>query len=89
MCRYGTEFEQYTNHKPLETIYASRSKPCARIERWILPCNHTSKVYVRSAENTYPLSRLSQAEGPAKPSSAHKISDDFTKFVAVTATPKL
>ena len=36
----------------------------------------------------YPLSRFSQAEGPAKPSLAHKISDDVIKFVAVTATPK-
>ena len=33
---YGIEFELYTDHKPLETIYSSRSKPCARIERWIL-----------------------------------------------------
>jgi len=33
---YGIEIELYTDHKPLETIYSSRSKPCARIERWIL-----------------------------------------------------
>ena len=33
---YGIEFELYTDHKSLETIYLSRSKPCARIERWIL-----------------------------------------------------
>ena len=33
-----------------------------------------------------PLSRL--AEGPMKTSIAHKISDDFVKFVAVTVTPK-
>ena len=30
---YGIEFELYTDHKPLETIYSSRSKRCARIER--------------------------------------------------------
>ena len=35
-----------------------------------------------------PLSRLSQTEGPMKTSLAQKISDDFVKFVAVTATPK-
>ena len=29
---YGFEFEMYTYHKPLETIYSTRSKPCARIE---------------------------------------------------------
>ena len=33
---YGIKFELYTDHKPLETIYSSKSKPCARIERWIL-----------------------------------------------------
>ena len=35
-----------------------------------------------------PLSRFSQTEGPVKSSLAHKISDNFVKFVAVTATPK-
>ena len=30
---YGIEFELYTDHKPLETIYSNKSKPCARIER--------------------------------------------------------
>ena len=33
---YGTEFELYADRKPLETIYSSRSRPCARIKRWIL-----------------------------------------------------
>ena len=28
---HSTEFELYTDHKPLETIYSSRSKPCIRI----------------------------------------------------------
>ena len=35
-----------------------------------------------------PLSRLSQTDGPVKTSLAHKISDDFVKSVAVTATSK-
>ena len=53
-------------------------------------CDATIQVkYMPEAQSiAYPLSRLSQAEGPAKPSLAHKVSDDFTKFVAVTATPK-
>ena len=29
------EFELVTEHKPLEVIYSQRSKPCARIERWV------------------------------------------------------
>ena len=33
---YGMKFDLETDHKPLETIYGPRSKPCARIERWVL-----------------------------------------------------
>ena len=31
---YGTTFDIYTDHKPLEIIYGPTSKPPARIERW-------------------------------------------------------
>ena len=88
---YGIEFELYTDHKPLETIYSSRSRPCARIERWTLRLQPDKfKVkYLPGGQNIAdPLSRLSQTGGPVKTSLAHKISDDFVKFVAVTVTPK-
>ncbi|KAL9966532.1 hypothetical protein ACROYT_G024620 [Oculina patagonica] len=32
----GLSFELETDHKPLERIYSRTSKPCARIERWVL-----------------------------------------------------
>lgn len=32
----GRTFELETDHKPLEAIFAPTSKPCARIERWVL-----------------------------------------------------
>ena len=32
----GRSFELETDHKPLERIYSRTSKPCARIERWVL-----------------------------------------------------
>ena len=32
----GRNFELETDHKPLERIYSRTSKPCARIERWVL-----------------------------------------------------
>lgn len=32
----GRKFELETDHKPLEVIFSSCSKPCARIERWVL-----------------------------------------------------
>ena len=33
---YGMTFDLVTDHKPLEVIYRIRSKPCARIERWVI-----------------------------------------------------
>ena len=33
---YGQCFELLTDNKPLEAIYAPKSKPCVRIERWVL-----------------------------------------------------
>lgn len=33
---YGVDFELWTDHKPLEFIYSVRSRPSARIERWVL-----------------------------------------------------
>ena len=32
----GQPFELKSDHKPLERIYSATSKPCARIERWVL-----------------------------------------------------
>ena len=87
----GIEFELYTDHKPLEIIYSSRSKPCARIERWILRLQpYKFKVkYLPGEQNIAdPLSRLLQENKQGKSSSAHKVSDEFVRFVAVTATPR-
>ena len=39
---YGRDFELETNHKPLECIFRSRSKPWARIERWVLRFSTTT-----------------------------------------------
>ena len=86
----GIEFELYTDHKPLETIYSSRSKPCARIKRWILmlqPCRFTVKYLPGEQNIADSLSHLLQAENQAGPSAAHKVSDEFVRFVAVTASP--
>ena len=33
---YGMRFDLVTDHKPLEVIYGPRSKPSARIERWVI-----------------------------------------------------
>ena len=33
---FGMQFELESDHKPLECIYGRKSKPSARIERWVL-----------------------------------------------------
>ena len=33
---FGMQFELESDHKPLECIYSRKSKPSARIERWVL-----------------------------------------------------
>lgn len=33
---FGREFELISDHKPLETVFEKKSKPCAKIERWVL-----------------------------------------------------
>ena len=33
---FGKTFELLTDHKPLEFIFSTKSKPCARVERWVL-----------------------------------------------------
>ena len=58
---YGVPFELVTDHKPLEVIYGPKSKPCARIERWILrmqPYKFTVRYQPGPKNIADPLSRL-------------------------------
>lgn len=61
MYLLGREFELETDHKPLETIFSPSSKPCARIERWVLRLQSFKYIvkYRRGAANIAdPFSRL-------------------------------
>ncbi|XP_063892502.1 uncharacterized protein K02A2.6-like [Helicoverpa armigera] len=65
MFLYGKEFDLITDHKPLEVIFGPRSKPCARIERWVLRLqSYKFKIkYVPGKNNIAdPLSRLCKLE---------------------------
>lgn len=57
----GITFELETDHRPLESIFGIRSKPCARIERWVLRLQSFKyKVIYKAGKSNIadPLSRL-------------------------------
>ncbi|XP_062559853.1 uncharacterized protein K02A2.6-like [Armigeres subalbatus] len=57
----GRTFELETDHKPLEAIFKPTSRPCSRIERWVLRLqsfSFTVKYRKGSSNIADPLSRL-------------------------------
>ncbi|KAJ8366663.1 hypothetical protein AAFF_G00345590 [Aldrovandia affinis] len=86
---YGRQFTLVTDHKPLEVIYGPHSKPCARIERWVLrlqPYDFKVKHIPGKRNIADPLSRL--LGETAQREKHHHGSDEYVRFVAASATPK-
>lgn len=70
MYLYGKTFELVTDHRPLEVIFSTTSKPCARIQRWVLRLqSYDYKVIYQPGKNNIadPLSRMSVTD-PVKQS---------------------
>ena len=85
---YAMKFVVETDHKPLEVIYGPRSRPCARIERWVfrLQPNDFSVIYRPGRENIAdPLSRLLHRK--VEPDNHQRCTEEYVRFVAVSATP--
>ena len=87
----GTKFELLTDHKPLLSIYGKRSKPSARIERWVLrlqPFDFTV-VHIKGRQNIAdPLSRLldpNRASGSMSKAEFEEMAS--VRLVAVNSTP--
>ncbi|XP_055615315.1 uncharacterized protein K02A2.6-like [Toxorhynchites rutilus septentrionalis] len=63
----GRKFELETDHKPLEAIFKPTSRPCSRIERWVLRLQSFSFVvkYRKGINNVAdPFSRLVEEQPP-------------------------
>lgn len=58
---FGKEFELISDHKPLEIIFGPKSKPCARIERWVLRPQMNGEVE-RQNRDVLKRLRISQLE---------------------------
>ena len=85
---YGMKFVVETDHKPLEVIYGPRSRPCARIERWVLRLQpYDFSVIHRPGQGNIadPLSRL--LHGEVKPNNYKQSAEEYIRFVALNATP--
>ncbi len=83
---YGISFEILTDHKPLEIIYSSQSRPSARIERWVLRLQpyEFSVKYIPGKENIADtLSRLVQKADEA----SRNVAEEYVRTIATHTTP--
>lgn len=86
---YGRQFELVTDHKPLEIIFSPKSKPCARIERWVLRLqSYKYKVIYRSGKSNIadPLSRLVVTD-QENPEPFDERAEHYVHWVVSNATP--
>jgi hypothetical protein len=86
---YGMKFDLLTDHKPLQIIYGPRSKPSARIERWVLRLQAYTftVVYIPGKNNVADsLSRLLQ-KTPKESSHLADEAEAHVHFIATNATP--
>lgn len=88
---FGRTFELVTDHKPLETIFGPKSKPCARIERWVLRLqSYQYKVIYKPGKSNIadPLSRLLPVSHSTEPTALSRKADNYVNWIIAKAEPK-
>lgn len=89
MYLIGIDFELLTDHKPLQFIFSPRSKPSARIERWILrlqPYKYTVRYIPGSSNIADPMSRLLPEKIQAEEKDLCN-AENYIRFVANESSP--
>ncbi|KAK7105707.1 hypothetical protein V1264_012941 [Littorina saxatilis] len=86
---FGVDFILETDHRPLEFIYSKRSKPSARIERWVLRLQtYNFKVqYKPGSQNIADsLSRL-VPKNSHECGNGENVAEEYIRFIAKEAVP--
>lgn len=85
---FGRSFDLITDHKPLEVIFGPKSRPSARIERWVLRLqSYQYQIKYRAGKSNIadPLSRLSVGKSLGKPFDEE--SEHYVNLIATTSAP--
>ncbi|XP_038060004.1 uncharacterized protein K02A2.6-like [Patiria miniata] len=88
---YGVDFVLMTDHKPLEILYGPKSRPNARIERWVMKLmSYSFKVkYLPGRYNIADvLSRLTKTTPAKEQETLQDETERYVRWVASEATPK-
>lgn len=86
---FGRYFELITDHKALETLFGPKSKPCARIERWVIRLmSYKFKVIYKPGKTNIadPLSRLLKSAGSQK--EPNNDTEEYIQWIVSYAEPK-
>jgi hypothetical protein len=86
---YGKHFYLVTDHRPLEVIFSPQSKPCIRIERWVLRLqSYDYEVIYRPGKTNIadPFSRLCQSKPENE--SFDEISEAWIRQVTEVSRPR-
>lgn len=85
----GKHFTLITDHRALEVIYGPRSKPSARVERWVLRLQpYTFEVIYKPGRTNVAdiLSRLTSPD-TEKGDKFSTVAEEYVYFIATSATP--
>lgn len=83
---FSKVFELITDHKPLEILFGPKSRPCARIERWVLRLQaycYRIKYTPGKTNIADPLSRLARSSNVLENSE-----DDYVHHIVEVARPQ-